>query len=151
MPALCLRDQRYEILVHLVAELRADAAKHLVIVDLLIEQTPIVVAKLRLTGDLKCDDLVELRREIELNLVRSAASGFGETRDLVAHPRRVRANDDRQRRQGNQRRDDEDDRQHRRPRAIRIDTPDASTFLDSFLHHRLISGAAIYLPPPGRQ
>ena len=118
------------------AKLRPQPAEGVVVATLLDEEIEIFVAKFRLTGDLIGDDFVQLRRNVELHLVRRLPRGIDDARDLAAHLRGVIADDHRQESQRKQRNDDEEDRQDGRPGAFRADPPDASSFAIWFRRHR---------------
>ena len=70
VPALRLRNQNRQVAMDVFAELRPQPAEGVVVATLLDEEIEIFVAKFRLTGDLIGDDFVQLRRNVELHLVR---------------------------------------------------------------------------------
>src|SRR5437867_7000228 len=146
MPSLGLGDEHLKIAVDVFTKTRTEVAQDGVIEDLLAQQSAIGIAVLRLSGDLKGDDLILLRREIDLDPVCGAACRLCNPGDLIPHLRSVIADDDRQHRERKERGDDEQHRHDGGPCAFWSHSPDASAFAYGSCGH-VFPNAAICLPP----
>src|SRR5207244_3421223 len=83
----------------------------------------------------RADDLVQLRPQADLDFIGGPARRLCDPRDLIAHPRRVIADNHWQDCQRDERDDDEEHGKDHRPGAVRIDAPDAAAFAKGLRGH----------------